>query len=192
MGNTPELQTTHWMPHGHLLVNVPITFPSSFLATDSQSCTAISAATFLALRKNRESVLLRRLCTSHISVKGRMESVCRIPTGSDYCPILLHSQGFLRGQTKTHHSSCGKNIPNHRCCPHQGPHNRAQGTATTPSHHRSRRTNQVILHLLQHRVHVPSGQALGTYQALQHAKHAPQATLLHTVEKQKSYTEVSK
>lgn len=29
-------------------MKVPITFPSSFLATDSHSCTAISAATFLA------------------------------------------------------------------------------------------------------------------------------------------------
>lgn len=32
----------------YLLLNVPITFPSSLLATDSQSWTAISAATFLA------------------------------------------------------------------------------------------------------------------------------------------------
>lgn len=127
MGNTPELQTTHWMPHGHLLVNVPITFPSSFLATDSQSCTAISAATFLALRKNRESVLLRRLCTSHISVKGRMESVCRIPTGSDYCPILLHSQGFLRGQTETHHSSCGQEYPKPQVLPTPGPTQQSTG-----------------------------------------------------------------
>lgn len=56
MGNTPELQTTHRMPQRHLLVNVPITFPSSFLATDSQSCTAISAATFLALRNTEQGV----------------------------------------------------------------------------------------------------------------------------------------
>lgn len=32
----------------YLLLNVPITFPSNLLATDSQSWTAISAATFLA------------------------------------------------------------------------------------------------------------------------------------------------
>lgn len=53
LGNAPEPQTTSGRPHGHLLVNVPITFPSSFLATDSQSCTAISAATFFASRKRR-------------------------------------------------------------------------------------------------------------------------------------------
>lgn len=47
LGDAPEPQNQE---RGDLLVNVPITFPSSFFATDSQSCTAISAATFFALR----------------------------------------------------------------------------------------------------------------------------------------------
>lgn len=40
----------------YLLVKVPMTLPSSFLATDSQSWEAISAATFLARKKKRDKI----------------------------------------------------------------------------------------------------------------------------------------
>lgn len=116
--------------------------------------------------------------------------MCRIPTRPDAAPLLLHSRGLLRVRQKPTTVPVGMSIPNHRHYLYWGPPNRAQRITTNPSHHGSRRTNQVILHLLQHRIHVISGQALGTHQTLQHAKHAPQATLLHTVEKQESYIEV--
>lgn len=51
-------------------MNVPITFPSSFLATDSQSCTAISAATFLASRRERSD---KEVPHVNISVTGRSQ-----------------------------------------------------------------------------------------------------------------------
>jgi hypothetical protein len=43
--------------HAHLLVKVPMTLPSSFLATESQSWMDISAATFLAVRRQRENCI---------------------------------------------------------------------------------------------------------------------------------------
>lgn len=46
-------------------MNVPITFPSSFLATDSQSCTAISAATFFASRRERSDKEVPHMNISH-------------------------------------------------------------------------------------------------------------------------------
>lgn len=39
-------------------------------------------------------------------------------------------------------------------------------------------TDEVVLHLLQYRLHVLSAQALGAHQALQHPKHAPKTATL--------------
>lgn len=50
--------------------------------------------------KSRESVLLRRLRTSHIGAKGRMESVCRIPTGPDCCPPFAALLRAPQGQDR--------------------------------------------------------------------------------------------
>lgn len=38
-------------------------------------------------------------------------------------------------------------------------------------------TNEMITHLVQHRLHVFTTQALGTHKALQHPKHATQSPL---------------
>lgn len=38
-------------------------------------------------------------------------------------------------------------------------------------------TNEMVTHLVQHRLHVFTAQALGTHKALQHPKHAAQSPL---------------
>ena len=43
-------------------------------------------------------------------------------------------------------------------------------------------TDEVLLHLLQHWLHVITAQALGAHQALQHPKHAPKAATLFGAE----------
>lgn len=71
-------------------MNVPITFPSSFLATDSQSCTAISAATFFALRKSEkreELALPRRLHTPDTGIKDGVR--VQDPHKTTPLPLLL-------------------------------------------------------------------------------------------------------
>lgn len=42
-------------------------------------------------------------------------------------------------------------------------------------------TNEVISHLLQHRLHVLPSEVLGSYQALEHPEHAPNSSLLGTL-----------
>lgn len=133
MGNTPELQT-HRMPHGRLLVNVPITFPSSFLATDSQSCTAISAATFLAWRKTEQGVSAAEKVTHVPHWRQGKDGVSvqdphRTRLLPPFCCSAKGSPGARQELTTV---PVGKNIPNHRHYPHWGPPSRAQGTREPP------------------------------------------------------------
>ena len=88
----------------YLLLNVPITFPSNLLATDSQSWTAMSAATFLA-EKRRTAV------SSELTMIGSQEH--SLENGS--IPNELCHSPSVKPVLQTHqwddHASCLAQIP---------------------------------------------------------------------------------